>query len=78
MRYKNKRSRQALEDFAKYFEWELVEEMTAPKKAVRSETKKQLPVTWAQTPDVMALAGIWKNQQISQEELRSKAWGKRR
>ena len=45
---------------------------------------KHLPITFAEKPDVLALAGIWKNKKINldqieklQEEIRQKAWGNR-
>ena len=75
VRYKSKRAKQALQDFAKYFEWELVEKKTSMERYT-AKSKKQLPVNWATKPDVMALAGIWKDQPPTQEELRAKAWGK--
>ena len=43
-----------------------------------------LPITFAEKPDVLALAGVWKNKKINpdqieklQEEIRQKAWGNR-
>ncbi len=45
---------------------------------------QHLPITFAQKPNVLALAGIWKNKKIKldqalniQEDLRQKAWGNR-
>ena len=45
---------------------------------------KHLPITFAEKPDVLALAGVWKNKKINpdqieklQEEIRQKAWGNR-
>jgi hypothetical protein len=34
------------------------------------------PIVFASNPDVAALAGIWKNKEISLRDLREKAWGK--
>ena len=37
----------------------------------------EAPVQWAEEPDVMALAGIWKDNPITLEEIRKLAWGDR-
>ncbi|MCU0347976.1 MAG: hypothetical protein MUC59_13630 [Saprospiraceae bacterium] len=37
----------------------------------------ELPIVWAEEPDVMALAGIWEGQEIDPEQLRKDAWGGR-
>jgi len=34
-----------------------------------------LPISFAKKPDVAALAGIWKDKDISLKDLRKKAWG---
>lgn len=39
--------------------------------------QKALPITYADQPDFMALAGIWENQDITIEQLRKDAWGDR-
>lgn len=40
--------------------------------------RKLLPVTPAtEKPDIKALAGIWKNKDITLEKLRQEAWGDR-
>jgi hypothetical protein len=36
-----------------------------------------LPITYAEKADVMALAGIWKGREVTIEELRKNAWGNR-
>ena len=45
---------------------------------------QHLPITFAEKPDVLALAGVWKNKKINpdqieklQEQIRQKAWGNR-
>ena len=35
------------------------------------------PITFAQKPDFMSLEGIWKNKNITQEQLRKDAWDTR-
>ena len=37
----------------------------------------KLPITLAKKPNVLALAGIWKDRNISFKELRKLAWGNR-
>jgi hypothetical protein len=75
VKYKNNKSLQALRDFAKYFD--VVLESPNTKKAVGRKKKTSLPITYAENPDIMALAGIWKGKNISLEKLRKKAWGDR-
>ena len=41
------------------------------------QPKSQIPITFADEPDFMSLAGIWKNKNITQEQLRQDAWGDR-
>ena len=38
---------------------------------------KNLPISFAKEPDFMSLAGIWKDKNITIEELRKTAWGDR-
>jgi len=38
---------------------------------------RDAPVDQAAEPDFMALAGIWKGRDITQESLRKQAWGDR-
>ena len=39
--------------------------------------KNNLPITFASKPDFMALKGIWKDKNITLEQLRKDAWGDR-
>jgi hypothetical protein len=41
------------------------------------QQKKSIPITYATKPDFMALAGIWKDKNITSEQLRHDAWGDR-
>jgi hypothetical protein len=73
IKYKNSRTLQVLQDIAKYFDF-VVSDLA------KSDTKKKnnsLPVSYSENPDIKALAGIWKNKEITLEELRKKAWGNR-
>ncbi|MEN9522275.1 MAG: hypothetical protein RL065_652, partial [Bacteroidota bacterium] len=49
-----------------------------PRKGKLKISKPKPPIQYAKNPDFMAAAGIWKNNPITQEELRQKAWGNRR
>ncbi len=71
IKYKNLKTLQALMDIAKYFDFTI----TTPAK--RTGKKNALPIDFAEKPDVTALSGIWKDREISLEELRQKAWGDR-
>jgi hypothetical protein len=37
----------------------------------------ELPITVAEKPDFMALAGIWKDEKLDADQLRKEAWGDR-
>lgn len=41
------------------------------------QPKNQIPITFADKPDFMSLAGIWENKNITPEQLRQDAWGDR-
>ena len=40
-------------------------------------TNAHLPITLAEEPDFMAAAGIWKDKNVSIDQLRHEAWGDR-
>jgi hypothetical protein len=45
---------------------------------VKAKSKrKSIPITYSKKPDIMALSSIWKNKNITLDELREKAWGKK-
>jgi hypothetical protein len=46
-------------------------------KTKKAESKNKLPISYAEKPDFMAMAGIWKNKNINSEQLRKEAWGNR-
>ena len=65
---------QKLIDFLQLFDFQIVK-----KREVETEIDDEdLPITYATEPDVLALAGIWESRNVTQEELRQKAWGDRR
>lgn len=69
---------EALLDFAKKFD--VVVEKKAPIQKTKGAPRpgqNHLPITFAKHPDVTALAGIWKDREISLEELRKDAWADR-
>jgi hypothetical protein len=45
---------------------------------IADDDDDELPITYAEEPDVLALAGIWEGRNITREDLRQKAWGDRR
>ncbi len=77
IKYKNEKTLELLKDLAKYFDFDIEKKTTiAIKKADRAE-ENTYPISFAKRPDFMALAGIWKDKEISLVELRKNAWGDR-
>ena len=74
IKYKSAKTLEALKDIAKYFDF-VVEKPLAKKK--HSKSSSPLPITFATNPDVTALAGIWKDKNITLADLRKNAWGGR-
>jgi hypothetical protein len=76
VKYKGQKALKALRDVAKAFDMEI--ELPASKEELPNPEKyKYLPIQFAENPDFTVLAGIWKDRDITQEELRKKAWGNR-
>lgn len=46
-------------------------------KTKKTKAKSKLPISYAENPDFMALAGIWENKNITADQLREEAWGAR-
>jgi len=46
-------------------------------KSGHHKKRASIPIVLSKNPDFMALAGIWKDNDITLEELRKKAWGDR-
>ena len=76
IKYKNEKALDALKDFAKAFDFILVKPKIKKKGNPHRDTDS-LPIIFAQKPNVTALAGIWKDKDISLGDLREKAWGNR-
>lgn len=74
IRYKHQRTLKALKGIAKYFDFEIEGE----DKPANKKQKAEPPITYAKNPDFKALAGIWKDKNITIEQLRDKAWGGRK
>lgn len=72
IQYKSHKTLEVLIDFAKYFDFTIKTE-----KKARHSKKKSIPIQFADHPDISALAGIWKDKEITIEQLRSNAWGDR-
>lgn len=75
VKFKNAKTLKALLDLAKKFDMVIERKMPVQKK--RDDDERQIPITFAEHPDVTALAGIWKGREINPDELREKAWGGR-
>ena len=69
IKYKNSKSLKALQELAKAFD------MVIEQPQVQAD--KTLPIRFAKKPNVNALAGIWKDEPKTLEEIRKKAWGDR-
>ncbi len=76
VKYKGQKALKALQDVAKAFDME-IEQPAVKEELPNSEKYKHLPIQFAANPDFTALAGIWKDRDVTQEELRKKAWGNR-
>lgn len=76
VKYKSQKALKALQDLAKAFGMEIEQPVGKPA-LTNAEKYKHLPIRWAENPDVLALAGIWKDNPITPEELRKIAWGDR-
>ena len=51
--------------------------MVIEKPVSQKQPVKDLPIRFADKPDVNALSGIWRDNPLTIEELRKKAWGDR-
>jgi hypothetical protein len=73
---KTEKALKALQDLAKLFDMSIKTSSTGS--AIKEKSKsKDLPITFAENPDVTALAGIWEGKDITLEQLRKDAWGDR-
>jgi hypothetical protein len=71
IKYKNSKSLKALQELAKAFD------MVIEKPQSKKNQITDLPIQFAENPDANSLSGIWKDNPITPEELRKKAWGDR-
>ncbi len=76
IKYKSPKTLLALLDIAKYFDF-TVKPKKQVKQTIKSTEKRSLPIVFSETPDIEALAGIWKDKNVTLSELREKAWGGR-
>jgi len=74
IKYKTEKALKALQDLVKLFDMSI---KTSPTGSAIEEKSKDLPITFAENPDVTALAGIWEGREITLEQLRKDAWGDR-
>ncbi|MFM2047645.1 MAG: hypothetical protein RI955_191 [Bacteroidota bacterium] len=82
IKYNNKNVLNLLKDFSKYFEMEIIEKKekktTTPRKGKLKIYNKDTSAQNTNKDGILALAGIWKDKNITLEEIREKAWGNRR
>ena len=76
IKYKGAKALRALNDFAKYFDF-IIEKPKSKNAPGDKDQKSSLPIEFASNPDITALAGIWKDKDITLSELRKNAWGSR-
>jgi len=76
VKYKNEKALKALQDLAKLFDISIEK---APEASIPPIIKpsNNLAITFAENPDITALAGIWEGKNITLNELRHEAWGDR-
>ena len=74
IKYKSSKTLRLLEDLSRHLGFLI--ESPAPPKAEPGKDR-HIPIDFATDPDVTALAGIWKDREITLEQLRKKAWGDR-
>ena len=73
IKYKTSETLKALKEIAKYFDF-TIEKAISKNQTPVSDKKTELPISFAKNPDISALAGIWKNKEITLSDLRKKAW----
>ena len=71
VKYKNNKSLKALQDLAKAYD------MVIETRDAIEKLKPDLPITFAEESDPSVLWGIWKDNPMTLEELRKRAWGDR-
>ncbi len=76
IKYKSAKALQVIKDIAKYFDF-VVEKPKTKKHDNNIGKDAALPIAFAENPDITALAGIWKDKDITLAGLRKKAWGDR-
>jgi len=62
---------QKLEELLSLFDFEI------ERREIPAAKEVALPVSYSEKPNILALAGIWKDQDISLESIRKEAWGDR-
>jgi len=77
IKYKSEKVLKALYDLAKIFDISIEKQVKSTLPNNNEKSLDKPPITFAQNPDVTALAGIWAGRDISLAELRKEAWGDR-
>jgi len=76
VKYKSTKALKMLENIVRYFDM-VIEKPVSKKGSGKNKKEAFIPIEFAEHPDVKALAGIWKDKDISLNDLRKKAWGNR-
>lgn len=76
IQYSSPKTLKILTDLATYFNFKIIPQ-SVPEQPT-DEQRSALPIDFASSPDFTALAGIWKDKEITLEDLREKAWGDRK
>ena len=77
IKYKSEKVLKALYDLAKVFDISIEKQVKSTLPNNNDLSPDKLPISFAQNPDVTALAGIWEGRDITLEKLRKEAWGDR-
>ncbi len=78
VKYKNKRTLEALRDFAKYFDYEISERDSLEKKEKKVGLKGVTIIPGDSSIDTSELTEIFTGKNINAMELRNEAWQRRK
>jgi hypothetical protein len=76
VKYKNEKALKALQELAKKFDI-VIQKQLGDNLSQSDEQSLDPPITFAENPDIKALAGIWQGREITLEDLRKQSWGNR-
>lgn len=76
IKYKGAKALKALQDLTMMFDI-VIEKSPGDKVSPEEKRSPNPPITFAEKPDIKALAGIWEGRDITLAQLRKEAWGDR-